>query len=101
MRFLRLFERCRFGSTRTRLVALIPFLLAAQGALGAQHGEALSNVGSVPREAAGARDLFWLDGETWLDRAILVLPRRDPAGLAVARATIVCDNDSVSIKEIS
>ncbi len=47
------------------MAALVPLLLAAHAAQGAQPGETLSNVGSVPREAAGARDLARLDGETF------------------------------------
>ncbi len=41
-----------------------------------------SDVGAVPREVAGARDVARLDGDARLDRVILVLPRRDPDGLA-------------------
>ncbi len=74
--------RGRSGLSLAAVAALVPLLFAANAAFGAQPGETLSNVGSVPREAAGARDLARLDGETRLDRVILVLPRRDPGGLA-------------------
>ena len=82
MTFSRFFAHCRFANALASLATLIPLLLAAPGAPAAQPGETLSRVGSVPAEVAGARDLSRLDGETRLDRVILVLPRRDPSGLA-------------------
>ncbi len=36
----------------------------------------------MPREVAGAREIARLDGSLRLDRVVLVLPRRDPEGLA-------------------
>ena len=61
---------------------LVLLLIVARGALGARPREALSEVGSVPREVAGALDIARLDGDVRLDRVILVLPRRDPDDLA-------------------
>jgi hypothetical protein len=77
-----LFFGRRSGPSLAALAVLVPLLLAAPAAPGAQPGETLSNVGSVPHEAAGARDIGRLDGEARLDRVILVLPQRDPGGLA-------------------
>ncbi|HSB63376.1 MAG TPA: S53 family peptidase, partial [Thermoanaerobaculia bacterium] len=57
-------------------------LAAAAPAFAARPDDRLSNVGSVPREVASARDISRLDGDVRLDRVILVLPRRDPDGLA-------------------
>ena len=77
-----LFGRRRSGGPPAGAAVLVLLLLAAHGARGAQPDEALSKVGSVPREVAGARDIARLDGGVRLDRVILVLPRRDPDGLA-------------------
>ncbi len=76
------FGRRRSGRLPAGAAALALLLLAAQGALGARPDEAPMSVGSVPREVAGARDIARLDGDVRLDRVILVLPRRDPEGLA-------------------
>jgi hypothetical protein len=77
-----LFGRRRSGGPPAGAAVLVLLLLAARGALGARPDETLSNVGVVPREVAGARDIARLDGSVRLDRVILVLPRRDPDGLA-------------------
>jgi hypothetical protein len=77
-----LFGRRRSGGPPAGTAVLFLLLLGARGALGARPDEALSTVGSVPREVTGARDIARLDGSIRLDRVILVLPRRDPEGLA-------------------
>jgi len=64
------------------VAALVPLLFTVSAASGAMPGESLADVGTVPHEAAGARDIGRLDGEARLERVILVLPPRDPAGLA-------------------
>ena len=77
-----LFGRRRSGGPPAGAAVLVLLLFAARGARGAQPDEAFSNVGSVPPEVAGARDIARLDGSVRLGRVILVLPRRDPDGLA-------------------
>ena len=57
-------------------------LLAPGAAASLQPDEALRVVSPVPREVASAVDAGRLDGEVRLARAILVLPVRDPGGLA-------------------
>ncbi|MCM3877129.1 MAG: S53 family peptidase [Thermoanaerobaculia bacterium] len=80
MKRLRFLAGLRVSALSVVVAALL--LLVAPGALGAQPAEAFSEVGSVPREVAGARDIARLDGDVRLDRVILVLKRRDPDGLA-------------------
>ncbi len=57
-------------------------LASATTAFAERPDDVLSNVGSVPREVTGARDIARLEGSVRLDRVILVLPQRDAAGLA-------------------
>ena len=77
MRFSR-----RGSLASTPAVALVLLLLPANGALSARPDEALSEVGSVPREVADSRDIARLDGGLRVDRVILVLRRRNAGGLA-------------------
>jgi hypothetical protein len=57
-------------------------LLAPAAAGAARPDEPLGEVAPVPREVAGAMDAGRLDGDVPITRAILVLPVRDPGGLA-------------------
>ena len=70
----------RFSRPMTILAALL--LASAATAFAERPEDVLSNVGSVPREVAGARDIARLEGSVRLDRVILVLLQRDAAGLA-------------------
>jgi hypothetical protein len=81
-RSVHLFGRRHSENTPAGAAVLALLLLAAHGALGARPDDSVSMVGSVPREVAGASDVARLDGDVRLDRVILVLPRRDPEGLA-------------------
>jgi len=72
----------RSGWLPAGAAALVLLLLAAHGALGARPDEGLAEVGSVPREVAGSRDIARLDGGVRVDRVVLVLRRRDADGLA-------------------
>jgi pseudomonalisin len=81
-RSIDLFGRRRSGGPPASAAVLVLFFLAAPVARGARPDDALTDVGAVPREVAGAREIARLDGETRLDRVLLVLPRRDPEGLA-------------------
>jgi pseudomonalisin len=81
-RSIDLFGRRRSGGPPAGAAVLVLLLLAAHGALGARSDDALTNVGGVPREVAGAREIARLDGEARLDRILLVLPHRNPEVLA-------------------
>ena len=80
-RSIDLFGRRRSGGPPAGTAVLF-LLLVAPAALGARPDEALSALGSVPREVAGARDIARLDGDARLDRILLVLPHRNPDVLA-------------------
>jgi pseudomonalisin len=81
-RSIDLFGRRRSGGPPAGAAVLVLLLLAAHGALGARPDDALTNVGGVPPEVAGARDIARLDGDARLDRILLVLPHRNPEVLA-------------------
>ncbi|MFI5118782.1 MAG: protease pro-enzyme activation domain-containing protein [Thermoanaerobaculia bacterium] len=63
------------------LAPVLALLLGAPAALALRPDEPAAAVGTVPREVAGSVDIARLDGDVRLERVILVLPRRDPAGL--------------------
>lgn len=67
-----------------QMTAFAALLLAASfsSALAERPDEPSAIVGAVPHEVAGAREIARLDGEARLERVILVLPQRDPQGLA-------------------
>ncbi len=81
-RSIDLFGRRRSGGPPAGAAVLVLLLLAAHGALGARPDDALTNVGGVPPEVAGAHDIARLDGDARLDRILLVLPHRNPEVLA-------------------
>jgi pseudomonalisin len=87
-RSIDLFGRRRSGGPPAGAAVLVLCLLAAPVARGARPDDVLTNVGAVPREVAGAHDIARLDGETRLDRVLLVLPRRDPESLAALLADL-------------
>ncbi len=87
-RSIDLFGRRRSGGPPAGAAVLVLCLLAAHVARGARPDDALTNVGAVPREVAGAHDIARLDGETRLDRVLLVLARHDPEGLAALLADL-------------
>ena len=68
--------------TARLLAPVLALLLGAPAALALRPDEPATAVGTVPREVSGARDIARLDGGIRIDRVILVLPRRDPDGLA-------------------
>ncbi|MDL2718143.1 MAG: DUF4126 family protein [Acidobacteriota bacterium] len=80
-RSIDLFGRRRSGGPPPG-AAVLGLLLLASAARGAQPDQALSIVGEVPREAADARDIERLDGDSRLDRILLVLPHRNRDALA-------------------
>jgi pseudomonalisin len=68
---------------RRRMIAFAVLLLAgAASAFAERPDDSSMIVGAVPRELAAAREIARVDGEARLDRLMLVLPRRDPEGLA-------------------
>ncbi|MEO8585260.1 MAG: DUF4126 family protein [Acidobacteriota bacterium] len=83
-RSIDLFGRRRSGGPPPGAAVLGLLLLAsaARGSQPDQADQALSIVGEVPREAANARDIARLDGDSRLDRILLVLPHRNPGILA-------------------
>jgi pseudomonalisin len=87
-RSIDLFGRRRSGGPPAGAAVLVLCLLAAPLAHGARPDDVPANVGAVPHEVTGAYDIARLDGETRLDRVLLVLPRRDPESLAALLADL-------------